>query len=217
MRLTRTTQTPRLHGPERRRPTLNVVAGLPGQGYTGYAIDPHTGAARLLFEREATGEDAQFAVAPDGKTLYVSGSGRLDAYDLGTGAIRAIAFDTTAPHDYRAEMAYLFDHQWRFVQSKFYDAKMHGVDWPKMRDLYAKHLPHLSHWEDFAELMAELQGELNASHMFSRFQPGEPYWDEIGSLGLYYDRRTSVRASRSPASSRAVRPMCRTACSFPAP
>jgi tricorn protease len=35
--------------------------------------------------------------------------------------------------------------------------------------------------------MAELQGELNASHMFSRFTSGEPYWDEIGSLGLYYD------------------------------
>jgi tricorn protease len=85
-------------------------------------------------------------------------------------------------------MAYLFDHQWRFVQSKFYDAGMHGVDWPKMRDLYAKYLPHLSHWEDFAELMAELQGELNASHMFSRFTPGEPYWDAIGSLGLYYDQ-----------------------------
>jgi tricorn protease len=100
--------------------TLNVVAGLPGQGYAGYAIDAHTGTARLLFEREAAGEEA-FAVAPDGKTLYVSGSGRLDAYDLGTGAVRAIALDTTAPHDYRAEMAYLFEHQWRFVQSKFYD------------------------------------------------------------------------------------------------
>jgi len=187
MRLTRTTQPLAFMDLSADGSTLNVVAGLPGQGYTGYAIDPHTGAARLLFKREAAG-DEKFAVAPDGKTLYVSGSGRLDAYDLGTGADRAIAFDTTAPHDYRAEMAYLFDHQWRFVQSKFYDAGMHGVDWPKMRDLYAKHLPHLSHWEDFAELMAELQGELNASHMFSRFAPGEPYWDEIGSLGLYYDQ-----------------------------
>ena len=102
--------------------------------------------------------------------------------------MRAIPFDTTGPHDYRAEMDYLFDHQWRFVQSKFYDAGMHGVDWPKMRDLYAKQLPHISHWEDFAELMAEMQGELNASHMFSNFQSGEAWWDKIGSLGLYYDR-----------------------------
>lgn len=187
MRLTQTTQLIAFVDLSADGSTLNLVALLPQQRYAGYAIDAHTGAARLLFERDAAG-DEQFAIAPDGKTLYVSGSGRLDAYDLGTGAVRAIALDTTAPHDYRAEMAYLFDHQWRFVQSKFYDAKMHGVDWPRMRDLYAKHLPHLSHWEDFAELMAELQGELNASHMFSRFNPGEPYWDAIGSLGLYYDQ-----------------------------
>jgi hypothetical protein len=102
--------------------------------------------------------------------------------------MRSIAFDTTAPRDARAEMAYIFAHQWRFVQSKFYDPAMHGVDWPKMRDLYARYLPHISHWEDFAELMAEIQGELNASHMFSSFQSGEPYWDEAGMLGVYYDR-----------------------------
>ena len=115
--------------------------------------------------------------------LYVSGSGQLEAYDLATGAMRAIPIDTTGPRDARAEMAYLFDHQWRFVEAKFYDAGMHGVDWPKMRDLYARQLPHISHWEDFADLMAELQGELNASHMFSVFEPGEPYWDKVGSLG----------------------------------
>ena len=187
-RLTQTTQLIAFADLSADGRTLNLVALLPQQQrYAGYAIDAHSGAARLLFERAAAGDET-FAVAQDGKTLYVSGSGPLDAYDLGTGAVRAIAFDTTAPHDYRAEMTYLFEHQWRFVQSKFYDAKMHGVDWPKLRDLYAKHLPHLAHWEDFAELMAELQGELNASHMFSRFAAGEPYWDKIGSLGLYYDR-----------------------------
>lgn len=118
----------------------------------------------------------------------MAGSGRLDAYDLATGTMRPIPFDTTGPHDYRAEMAYLFDHHWRLVQSKFYDARMHGVDWAGMRALYARHLPHLSHWEDFAELMAEMQGELNASHMFSGFASGEPHWDVVGSLGVSYDR-----------------------------
>lgn len=187
MRLTGTTQTLAVADLSADGATLHVVAVVPGKGYVGYAIDPRSGAARLLFERAGVGGE-QFAVSPDGKVIYVSGSGRLEAYDLATGAMRAIPIDTTGPRDARAEMAYLFDHQWRFVEAKFYDAGMHGVDWPKMRDLYARQLPHISHWEDFAELMAELQGELNASHMFSAFSPGEPYWDKVGSLGVYYDR-----------------------------
>jgi tricorn protease len=167
--------------------TLHLVALVPGLGLAGYAVDPGTGAARLLFQRPGTGTES-FATDRDGTTLYVAGSGQLDAYDLATGEMRSIPFDTTAPRDARAEMAYIFDHQWRFVQSKFYDPAMHGVDWPTMRELYARYLPHISHWEDFAELMAEMQGELNASHMFSGFHSGEPWWDEVGSLGVYYDR-----------------------------
>jgi tricorn protease len=176
-----------LHGPVGRRldpAPRGARAGPRPRGLRGRSGD---GAARLLFQRPGTGEES-FATDRDGTTLYVAGSGQLDAYDLATGEMRSIPFDTTGPHDYRAEMAYIFDHQWRFVQSKFYDPGMHGVDWPKMRDLYARYLPHISHWEDFAELMAEMQGELNASHMFSGFQSGEAYWDEVGMLGVYYDR-----------------------------
>ncbi|WP_075214451.1 S41 family peptidase [Mongoliimonas terrestris] len=167
--------------------TLTVVSTLTGADLFGYAFDIRTGAAKPLFQAAATGTEA-FAVDRDGRTLYVTGAGKVDAYDLATGAASAIPFDTTAPRDLREEMAYLFDHQWRLVQSKFYDKAMHGVDWPKMRGLYAKHLPHISHWEDLAELVAEMQGELNASHMFSSFKPDEPRWDRIGMLGLYYDR-----------------------------
>jgi tricorn protease len=167
--------------------TLHLVALVPELGLAGYAVDPGTGAARLLFQRPGTGTEV-FATDRDGTTLYVAGSGQLDAYDLATGAMRSIPFDTTAPRDPQAEMDYIFAHQWRLVQSKFYDPAMHGVDWPKMCDLYARYLPHISHWEDFAELMAEMQGELNASHMFAGFHSGAPYWDQVGMLGLYYDR-----------------------------
>lgn len=166
--------------------TLTVVSLMPTGGLAISAVDPRTGAARLVAEAPMTGDNS-FVMSADGATLFVSGGGQLTAYDMGTGAARPIPFDTTSAHDYRAEMAYLFDHQWRFVQSKFYDANLHGVDWPLMRELYAKHLPHISHWEDFADLMAEMQGELNASHMFANFASGEAWWDQIGSLGVYWD------------------------------
>jgi tricorn protease len=166
--------------------TLTVVSDMPGAGLAITSVDPQSGASRLLAEAPSTGDNA-FAMSADGSTLFISGGGQITAYDLATGAATPIPFDTTAPRDDRAEMAYIFDHQWRFVQAKFYDAGMHGIDWPAMRDLYAKHVPHISHWEDFADLMAEMQGELNSSHMFSNFASGEDWWDEVGTLGLYWD------------------------------
>jgi tricorn protease len=185
--------------------TLHLVALVPGLGLAGYAVDPGTGAARLLFQRPGTGAET-FATDRNGTTLYVAGSGKLDAYDLASGEIRSIPFDTTAPRDARAEMEYIFAHQWRFVQSKFYDPAMHGVDWPKMRDLYARYLPHISHWEDFAELMAEMQGELNASHMFSGFQSASPTGTRSGCSASTTTARTMGRASGLRASFRAARP-----------
>lgn len=166
--------------------TLNIVVAVDRAGLVGYAVDVRSGAARQLFQHADTGTE-QFAVDGAGKTLYVTGKDQVDAYDLASGKATAIPFDTTAAHDFSAEAAYIFEHQWQFVHSKFYDKNMHGVDWKKMHDLYAKHVSHISHWEDFAELMGELQGELNSSHMFSTFHPAEARWDVVGSLGLYYD------------------------------
>jgi tricorn protease len=54
---------------------------------------------------------------------------------------------------------------WRLTKVKFYRPDLHGVDWERYRDAYAKYLPHLYRWEEFAEMLSELAGELNASHM----------------------------------------------------
>ena len=41
---------------------------------------------------------------------------------------------------------------------------MHGVDWEFYKKEYAKFLPHINNGSDFAEMLSELLGELNASH-----------------------------------------------------
>jgi len=166
---------------------LTMLSWVSGVGIVGYAVDPRTGAWSTLFQRGSYGDTDAFTTDREGSFLYYAGANSITRYDLSNGSESPIPFDTTSPHDFRAEMDYLFEHQWRFVQSKFYDATMHGVDWPRMRELYARHLPHISHWEDFAELVAEMQGELNASHMFSDYSSGEDYWDQTASLGLRYD------------------------------
>jgi C-terminal processing protease CtpA/Prc len=62
-----------------------------------------------------------------------------------------------------AERNYIFNHMWRQTAKKFYDPKLHGVDWKMYKDTYAKFLPHNNNY-DFQELLSEILGELNASH-----------------------------------------------------
>ena len=85
------------------------------------------------------------------------------------------------------ERAYIYDHAWRQVSKKFYDPKIHGIDWKGYKEDYAKFLPHINNNYDFQELLSELLGELNASHTGGRYAPPQVNTDATASLGLLYD------------------------------
>ena len=70
-----------------------------------------------------------------------------------------------------AERDYLFQHVWRQVNDKFYDPDFHGVDWPAMRAAYAPKVAAVANNRDFAELMSEMLGQLNASHTGMYYAP----------------------------------------------
>ncbi len=106
----------------------------------------------------------------------------------------AAAGEKLTPVNYRAEMeldlaaerAYMFDHVCKQEAKRFYDVRMHGVDWPKMTAAYRKFLPHIDNNYDFAELLSELLGELNVSHTGGRFSP-RLNGEATANLGLLYD------------------------------
>jgi C-terminal processing protease CtpA/Prc len=84
------------------------------------------------------------------------------------------------------ERAYVFDHAWRLVKAKFYDPGLHGVDWEGLRAHYARFLPHVESGYDFAELLSELAGELNASHTGGRYRDAGEGGDETAALGILF-------------------------------
>ena len=86
-----------------------------------------------------------------------------------------------------AERDYIFEHAWRQVKRKFYDENLHGVDWPALKENYAAFLPSINNNYDFAELLSEMLGELNASHTGARFRPQRPDGDATAAFGLLYD------------------------------
>ena len=71
------------------------------------------------------------------------------------------------------------------VQDKFYDVNLHGVDWDGYGKEYRKFLPYINNGEDFAILLSEILGELNASHTGGRYYAPVTY--STASLGAYFD------------------------------
>jgi Tol biopolymer transport system component/C-terminal processing protease CtpA/Prc len=99
----------------------------------------------------------------------------------------SVAFEARLTVDGPAERSHLFQHVWRQARDKFYDPELHGVDWEGLEAHYAALLPHVANGPDFAELLSELLGELNASHTGARYRPRDREGDETAALGLLYD------------------------------
>jgi len=68
--------------------------------------------------------------------------------------------------DPRKEWKQIYYEGWKIYRDWFYAKNMHGVDWEKMRDHYAKLLPYVSHRADLDYIFGELIGELNAGHTY---------------------------------------------------
>lgn len=131
----------------------------------------------------------------DGKSAFLMQGGRLSKIGLagamgdegGRAKSEPVSFAAEMVVDENGERQYIFDHAWRQVRDKFYDEKLHGVDWESMRKNYAAFLPTINNNHDFAELLSELLGELNASHTGCRYRPGRQDGDNTASLGLLFD------------------------------
>jgi tricorn protease len=66
--------------------------------------------------------------------------------------------------DVRGEWEQIFHESWRSMQYRFYDEKMHGVDYAATRARFEPMLKHVADYEDVYALSNEVIGQLNASH-----------------------------------------------------
>lgn len=112
-----------------------------------------------------------FPTKEDDTIFLLGGGGNISVLSIPSGDKEAVSFQAPMAIDKPAERAYIYDHAWRQVKDKFYDENLHGVDWELYRAEYEKFLPHINNNYDFAEMLSELLGELNASHTGSRYYP----------------------------------------------
>ena len=77
---------------------------------------------------------------------------------------RRIAFNVRMQIDRPAERKQVFEEAWRTMKNRFYDPKMHGVNWAAAQDKYESLLEHVADADELHNVIMEMIGELNASH-----------------------------------------------------
>ncbi len=123
----------------------------------------------------------------EGKTLFIIADGKISKIDVDGGKREGVNVKGEMALNEALEREFLFEHAWRQVTKKFYKPDLHAVDWNFYKKEYSRFLPYINNNYDFAEMLSELLGELNASHTGARYRPRAENGDRTASLGLFYD------------------------------
>lgn len=124
----------------------------------------------------------------DQKTLFLLADGAISKIDPSSGKRDAISINGEMRTDPAAERAAAFEHVWRRTKNTFYSGNYHGIDWEEIKPVYLKYLAGITTNFDFAEMLAEMLGELNISHSGAVYNSTATNQDATASLGIFYDQ-----------------------------
>lgn len=156
------------------------------ENYDIFQVDLRTKETKELSKLDAVG-GAGFEMSKDGKFALVMNSGRAMKLDFESGKLEPLKANAEMVLKRGDEREYIFDHCWRQFKEKFYKKDLHGVDWDFYKTEYRRFLPYINNNYDFAEMMSEMLGEINASHTGCRYYHFTPNSDATASLGAFYD------------------------------
>ena len=97
------------------------------KGYDLWMTNPRTKETKLIAKLD--GGPAGMDVTKDGKSIFVVSDGRIMKVDAESGRLSPVIVNGEMVLKANEERAYIFDHAWRQVAKKFYDPKIHGIDW----------------------------------------------------------------------------------------
>ena len=153
-------------------------------GFDLWVRDFKEGSTKILAKLNKGG--GALEMDKEGKNLYLLSGGQISKIDVGSGKTTSVSYRAEMELKKPQEREYIFNHTWQQVADKFYDPTLHSVDWDFYKKEYARFLPHITNNYDFADLLGELLGELNASHTGARY--GAPNSArQTAVLGAFYD------------------------------
>ncbi len=158
-----------------------------------YIVADNTGKYNLMEtdlredETKVLARNVMGGIIPDakGENIFVISYKGMEKVDLSRGESTSIAFEAPYERHPSLEREYIYDHMLSQVKAKFYDVNLHGVDWDGYGEHYRRFLPYINNNHDFAILLSEILGELNASHTGGRYYSHNSY--STASLATYFD------------------------------
>ena len=155
------------------------------KGHDLWLQKPREGETKLLAKLGADG--GQLQLDKDGKNVFVLAGGKITKVTVESGKQEGVSYSGEMTLNRAKERDYMFEHAWRQVLRKFYVTNLHNVDWHLYRTNYERFLPDIDNNWDFAELLSELLGELDASHTGAGYRAPRNNGDVTATLGLFYD------------------------------
>ena len=142
--------------------------------------------------KELTAGDVDdIRLADNGSKIFFREGDSVLWMPVGGGQKKRVGFNVRVKVDREKELAQMFDEAWRAMRDGFYDPNMHGYNWNAIRAKYLPLLPQVVDNEELADLINELIGELNASHMgaFPR-RSGSDYQTRLLGIELTPDEES---------------------------
>ncbi len=161
---------------------LYYLANQTEGGFSLFERDLRKGDTKVLAKGMAGGLEAD----SKGENLFVMTQTGLTKVSLADGSTTPVEYSALYDRKPSQEREYIYDHMLRQVNDKFYDENLHGVDWDYYGQHYRQFLPYISNNRDFAILLSEILGELNASHTGGRYYSNASFIP-VASLGAFYD------------------------------
>ncbi len=121
------------------------------------------------------------------KHIFASTESGITKIEIADGKKEPVSYTAEMTLNIDAEREYMFEHVWRQFKKKFYLEDLHGVDWSMYKANYAQFLPHINNPYDFADMLGEMLGEVNASHTGAFYFSQDEADDQTASLGVYFD------------------------------
>lgn len=150
---------------------------------------------RSLFFRE---RDGIYSIAmPGGGAAGAATAGRPTGATGGAEAARRrISFNVRVKVNRSAEWAEMFGDAWRTMKYRFYDPKMHGMDWDAAKAKYEPLVKDVGDRQELLNIINEMIGELNASHTGSAPPPGGRAAGGVSTGNLGIDLEPDKAAGR---------------------
>ena len=161
---------------------LYYVAQATEGGNNLLVRDLRKGDTKVLLKGVSGGIDAD----KKGENIFVLSYKGISKINLAKGDSEDVTFEADYDRRPSLEREYIYDHMLRQVHDKFYDPKLHGVDWDYYGEHYRQFLPYIDNNRDFAILMSEILGELNASHTGASTAAGYAKMP-VASLAAFFD------------------------------